>query len=297
MKIIFISIFTFLLSADDINDSEKELPIIDLRKGLVFESKINLQNFFNEDRNAKSGLITNEEIEVIKKNAKKFISSPIKSNEIALLETTHGIMKIKLFDDIAPMNCSNFKKLANSGFYDNTLFHRLIPGFILQGGDILTRDGEDDNDGLGNPGWTVDAEFSNLKHKRGTFSMHRTKNDINSAGSQFFITLSKQKNLDNNYTIIGEIVDGLKVLDVISNIPSKSKIAFRMLKTKIPVGQSDDQWDEIVFNSQQYFIKVPPNVNVENFKNMILNRINNKTKPSVPIRIKKLRVVDDDEKN
>ena len=70
MKIIFISIFTFLLSADDINDSEKELPIIDLRKGLVFESKINLQNFFNEDRNAKSGLITNEEIEVIKKMQK-----------------------------------------------------------------------------------------------------------------------------------------------------------------------------------------------------------------------------------
>ena len=123
------------------------------------------------------------------------------------METSHGTMKFDLFEDIAPQNCLNFKKLANSGYYDETAFHRIIPGFIIQGGDILTRDNNKNNDGLGNPGWTIKAEFSDKEHIRGTLSMHRIKNDINSAGSQFFISLSDNKNLDNKYTIIGQLID------------------------------------------------------------------------------------------
>ena len=90
--------------------------------------------------------------------------------------------------------------MANSGFYDGTKFHRVIPNFMIQGGDILSRDGDSSNDGTGGPGWTVDAEFSDIKHVRGTLSMARSR-DVNSAGSQFFICVSPQPHLDGQYTV------------------------------------------------------------------------------------------------
>ena len=282
-------ILSFLYSGIDSVKKYEKLPPIDWNKGgLVFESDIKLEEFLKKNKTKE--VLSNDQIEQIKNNAKNFQNDEVYVDDIVIIETTHGTMKFKLFSDIAPNNCRNFKKLANSTFYDETLFHRIIPDFILQGGDILTRDAEDENDGTGNPGWTIDAEFSNLKHKKGTLSMHRIKNDINSAGSQFFITLSRQKKLDNNYTIIGEIIEGLTVLDMISNVPSESKIAFRLLRNKIPKNSKSDNWHQIIYRDNEYFIEIPTHVNKESFKKMILNRLENNTTPSVPIKVKKIRV-------
>ena len=281
-------IVSFLLSDTNI-DSNKKLPPIDWNKGgLVFNSDIKLEDFLQKNKTKK--VLSSDQIYEIKNNAKFFINEDVYKNDIVVIETSHGIMKFKLFPDIAPQNCKNFKKLANSTFYDETLFHRIIPDFILQGGDILTRDAEEENDGTGNPGWTVDAELSNLKHKRGTLSMHRIKNDVNSAGSQFFITLSRQKKLDDNYTIIGEIIEGQTVLDIISNVPSESKIVFRLLKNRIPKNSESENWEQFMYSNKKYFIEIPNNVNKESFKKMILDRLENITRPSVPIKVKKIRV-------
>ena len=114
---------------------------------------------------------------------------------VFVMETTEGIMKLKFLPDVAPKHCYNFKKLANSGFYDGTKFHRVISDFMIQGGDILSRDGRKDNDGTGNPGWTVDAEFNDTKHERGILSMARSPQGPNTAGSQFFICVSKPSGL------------------------------------------------------------------------------------------------------
>ena len=123
--------------------------------------------------------------------------------------------------------------------------------------------------------------------------MHRVKNDPNSAGSQFFITLSRQEKLDKNYTVIGEIIEGQNVLDVISNVSSRSKIAFRMLKKHIPENQDSSKWEEVILNSKKYYVNIPDDVNKEPFIKMLLERIENRTKPSVPIIIKSLRVQKD----
>ena len=130
------------------------------------------------------------------------------------METSRGTMKIKLFNDIAPNHCYNFKKLANSGFYDKTYFHRIIKDFMIQGGDLNTRDNNPDNDGRGDPGWLIDEEFNEINHKKGILSMARGP-DVNSAGSQFFIVVSPSSFLNGKYTVFGKVVKGMDVVDLI----------------------------------------------------------------------------------
>ena len=289
--LILLHVFLLICCVEDLNS--KDMPKIDLRKGLIFESDIHLQKYFDRGGRQARKILSLVEIDDIKLKAKEYIKEPVNDDEIAIFETSFGVLKFKLFPNISPENCANFKKLANSGFYDDTLFHKLIPNYLVQGGDILSRDAEEENDGFGNPGWTIDAEFSDLLHKRGTLSMHRVKNDPNSAGSQFFITLSRQEKLDKNYTVIGEIIEGQNVLDVISNVSSQSKIAFRMLKKNIPENQDSSKWEEVILNSKKYYVNIPDDVNKEPFIKMLLERIENRTKPSVPIIIKSLRVQKD----
>ena len=269
-------------------------PKLDLRDGtFIFDSPIDLTEFFEKER--KHHYLTDEQIEEIKKNAKEYKVKQIEDEEIIIMETTHGTMKFNFFKDIAPENCLNFKKLANSGFYDETSFHRVIPNFIIQGGDLLSRDNNRNNDGLGNPGWTVKAEFSEKKHIRGTLSMHRIKNDINSAGSQFFICLSDQEILDNNYTIIGEIIDNISVLDRIENLQSESVIAFRMLMKKIPKNEDTENWEKIEYNKEEYFIKIPEGQNKDNYIKILFDRLDNKNRPHVTTKIKTVRVINPNE--
>jgi cyclophilin family peptidyl-prolyl cis-trans isomerase len=140
---------------------------------------------------------------------------PATPRDTVVMETSVGTIKLVLFTDVAPRHCDNFKRLANSGYYDNTTFHRVVPGFVIQGGDILSRDATRRNDGMGGPGFTVPAEFNPRPHRKGTLAMARGA-DPNSAGSQFYIALSRLSRLDNNYTVFGEVIEGLEVVDGIA---------------------------------------------------------------------------------
>ena len=136
----------------------------------------------------------------------------------AVIETTFGEIEITFFHHKAPKHVENFVKLAGEGFYDGTIFHRVIPGFMIQGGDPNTKGDDESSYGTGGPGYTVDAEFSDISHKRGILSMARSQ-DPDSAGSQFFIVVKDSTFLDNQYTVFGEVTSGMEVVDKIVDLP------------------------------------------------------------------------------
>jgi dolichyl-diphosphooligosaccharide--protein glycosyltransferase len=134
--------------------------------------------------------------------------------QTATISTNFGNIVIALNPNVAPKTVENFVKLANSNFYDGTLFHRIVPGFVIQGGDPNTIDQSPGTWGTGGPGYSIDAEISNLKHAKYVVSMARGQ-DINSAGSQFFIVTGDASWLDGQYTIFGEVVEGKDAVDKI----------------------------------------------------------------------------------
>jgi peptidyl-prolyl cis-trans isomerase B (cyclophilin B) len=141
-------------------------------------------------------------------------------SEIALIKTTEGDMAIELWPDVAPKTVENFKKLATQGFYDGTAFHRVIKGFMIQGGDPLTKDASKEAMwGTGDPGYKIKAEFNKKSHVRGVISMARS-NHPDSAGSQFFICHGDPKFLDGQYTTFGKLVKGDDVLEKIATTPT-----------------------------------------------------------------------------
>ena len=133
------------------------------------------------------------------------------------IETNFGRIAIELLPDLAPETVRNFEKLARDGFYDGTLFHRVIPGFMIQGGDPNTKTDNKGSWGTGGPGYTIKAEFNSRSHKRGIVSMARSQ-DPDSAGSQFFIVTSDSPFLDRQYTVFGQVTDGMDVADKIVNL-------------------------------------------------------------------------------
>ncbi len=141
------------------------------------------------------------------------------TNEVAVIKTTDGTMVIGFWPDVAPNTVANFEKLARQGFYDGTCFHRIIKGFMIQGGDPLTKDpSKEAMWGTGGPGYTIKAEFNNRSHQYGVISMARSS-DPNSAGSQFFIVDGDASFLDHQYTAFGKLIKGDDVLDKIANTP------------------------------------------------------------------------------
>ena len=134
----------------------------------------------------------------------------------AIIETKFGNIELKFFPDVAPNHVNNFIELAKKGFYDGTTFHRVIPGFMIQGGDPNSKDPDKSKHGMGGPGYTVKAEFNDKPHKRGTLSMARAQ-DPDSAGSQFFICVADSAFLNKQYTAFGEVTSGLDVADKIVN--------------------------------------------------------------------------------
>ena len=136
----------------------------------------------------------------------------------ALIETNFGNIKIKLLPEIAPETVRNFVTLATSNFYDGTLFHRVIPNFMIQGGDPNTKESDKSVWGQGGPGYNLKAEFNSRSHLRGIVSMARAS-DPDSAGSQFFIVTSDSTFLDKQYTVFAEVVEGLEIADKIVNLP------------------------------------------------------------------------------
>ena len=136
----------------------------------------------------------------------------------AIIKTSFGNIKFNLMSDIAPETVRNFSQLAKSGFYNGTLFHRIIPGFMIQGGDPNTKNSDKSTWGQGGPGYNLKAEFNSRSHLRGIVSMARAT-DPDSAGSQFFIVTSDSTFLDRQYTVFGEVVEGMEVTDKIVNLP------------------------------------------------------------------------------
>jgi peptidyl-prolyl cis-trans isomerase B (cyclophilin B) len=139
--------------------------------------------------------------------------------EQAVLKTSYGVMKIAFWPDVAPKTVENFKKLARDGFYDGTAFHRIIKGFMIQGGCPNTKEGKGGVPGTGGPGYTVKAEFNTRSHMKGVISMARSSHP-DSAGSQFFICHGNARFLDRQYTAFGELVSGEDVLDRIAGVPT-----------------------------------------------------------------------------
>jgi peptidyl-prolyl cis-trans isomerase B (cyclophilin B) len=148
------------------------------------------------------------------------MSQPTTTPEVAIINTTEGTMVVQFWTDAAPNTIANFKKLAEKGFYDGTCFHRVIKGFMIQGGDPLTKDpAKEDAWGTGGPGYQVKAEFNDHPHLRGVISMARSQ-DPDSAGSQFFICHGNPSFLDHQYTTFGKLIKGDDVLEKIATTPT-----------------------------------------------------------------------------
>ena len=140
------------------------------------------------------------------------------SNEVAVIKTSEGDMVVQFWNDAAANTVENFKKLARQGFYDGTIFHRIVKGFMIQGGDPNSKDPAKENSyGQGGPGYNIKAEFNDHSHDRGVISMARGP-DPDSAGSQFFICLAPVHRLDHQYTTFGKLIKGQDALEKIGDI-------------------------------------------------------------------------------
>jgi peptidyl-prolyl cis-trans isomerase B (cyclophilin B) len=168
------------------------------------------------------------------------------SNEVAVIKTNEGEMVVQFWTDAAPNTIENFKKLARSGFYDGTIFHRIVKGFMIQGGDPNSKDpAKEDSYGEGGPGYKIKAEFNDHSHQRGVISMAREP-DPDSAGSQFFICLAPVPRLDGEYTTFGKLIKGDDVLQKIGDTPvtrnsagENSKPTKRMVVESIKIVPAD----------------------------------------------------------
>src|SRR6478735_439305 len=158
-----------------------------------------------------------------KEEPKKDTAAMSEQKEVAVIKTSEGEMVAEFWPDVAPKTVENFKKLAQSGFYDGTAFHRVIKGFMIQGGDPLTKDDSKQSMwGTGGPGWKVPAEFNEKSHVRGVLSAARSQ-DPNSAGSQFLICHDKATFLDRQYTAFGKLIKGDEVLEKINSTQTGSQ--------------------------------------------------------------------------
>jgi peptidyl-prolyl cis-trans isomerase B (cyclophilin B) len=159
---------------------------------------------------------TKPESKTENKSDKKEEKSTVNTKEVAVIKTTEGEMVIEFWPDVAPKTVENFKTLARKGFYDGTCFHRVIKGFMIQGGDPLTKDASKEAAwGTGDPGYKIKAEFNDRHHDRGVISMARSQ-DPDSAGSQFFICHGNPHFLDKQYTAFGKLIKGDDVLEKIA---------------------------------------------------------------------------------
>ena len=143
------------------------------------------------------------------------------TTEVAVLKTSYGEMTLAFWTDVAPATVENFKKLARAGYYNGTAFHRIIKGFMIQGGCPNTKAGQTGMPGTGDPGYKIKAEFNKKSHVRGVISMARSSH-ADSAGSQFFLCHGDAKFLDNQYTGFGQLIAGDDVLEQLANVPTKS---------------------------------------------------------------------------
>ncbi len=177
--------------------------------------------------NVFAGSLSSKEIAVIQQEAQALSDEIVTADEVAVIETDFGTIVFEFFPLVAPIHAMNFKKLANFGYYDSTTFHRVVPGFMIQGGDILSRDDNQSNDGSGGPGYTIQAEFGK-RHVRGAVATARLPDQVNpekrSNGSQFYICVKDQSYLDRmGYTVFGQVIKGMDVVDRIVSVKRNSQ--------------------------------------------------------------------------
>ncbi|MBI1761301.1 MAG: peptidylprolyl isomerase [Acidobacteria bacterium] len=165
------------------------------------------------------------------------LPAPRQDDELMVIETEYGKFKIAFYPEIAPKHMAQMKKLTKEGFYAGLGFHRVLPNAMIQGGDPQTRKGDRTLWGMGEPGQeTIPAEFSSVPFKRGSVGMARKGNDNNSATSQFFICLEPRPAWDGQYTVVGEVVQGLNNVQIISNMPTEpggEKVRDKITMTKV----------------------------------------------------------------
>ena len=296
IRLIFLALFSICIIQSK-EDQNPPPPVLDLRdfRGVIDGVTINDIDGLLPDKGEGNIALSEDQINQIKEKAKNFIPNPLSENDFIVFKTNFGLMKFKLYSNESPINCLNFKKLANSTFYDKTLFHNVIPRFIVQGGDILSRNYDPDDDGFGGPGWTVVSEVNNLKHQKGTLSMVRSPSDVNSAGSQFFISLSDNKTLDNNYTIIGQLIEGEHVLSRIGKIPSENTQAKLACKVSIPDGEDPKNWVELIdpISKNIIYSKIPNNQDRDIYIEEMNKMLYNLYKPGISIIIDSIRVINE----
>jgi cyclophilin family peptidyl-prolyl cis-trans isomerase len=178
---------------------------------LVLITAVLVWGVFYSGRDKDAGSVAGEQTDLISTDFDE-------DAQIVILQTNFGDIKIALRPDVAPETAKNFVKLTQQGFYDGLTFHRIVPGFVIQGGDPL-------GDGTGGPGYTVPAEIK-LNHTRGAIAMARLPDQVNperrSSGSQFYIALSDLPSLDGQYTVFGEVVEGMDVVDEIARVQTNS---------------------------------------------------------------------------
>ncbi len=163
-----------------------------------------------------------KEITAIQQKVQQMAEEAVKADEVVVIETDFGKIVIELFAKETPKHATNFKKLVKAGYYEGCTFHRIVPGFVIQGGDILSRDNDPKNDGTGGPGYTLPAEFG-VKHLRGYVAAARLPDQVNpkkeSSGSQFYICLKDLPFLDQaGYTVFGKVIKGMDVVDKIATV-------------------------------------------------------------------------------
>jgi dolichyl-diphosphooligosaccharide--protein glycosyltransferase len=196
------------------HDYNPALPV-DTKTGSLQETNSSNISSANSPASA-NNMTTNAETTAAEMNV---AANATRTGQVATIDTSQGPIKIEFFPDAAPKHVNNFISLAKTGFYEDTLFHRIEDGFVIQGGDNNTKSNGTSREtwGTGNPGHTLQAEFSDIPHTRGIVSMARAA-DPNSAGSQFFIVLNDSQFLDNQYTVFGRVIEGMDVVDKIASI-------------------------------------------------------------------------------
>ena len=158
-----------------------------------------------------------------------------------IIETGFGSIELELLPEVAPNHVSNFLSLARSGFYNGTIFHRVIPDFMIQGGDPNTREEDKSKYGQGGPGYNVKAEFNDQPHVRGALSMARSQHP-DSAGSQFFIVVKDSSFLDHQYTVFGRVTQGMEVADaIVSQERDRNDLPLKRIAIKVRVVETNKE--------------------------------------------------------
>ncbi|NOJ31177.1 MAG: hypothetical protein DA329_03445 [Candidatus Nitrosocosmicus sp.] len=189
----------------------------------IYNHVLNSLSWISDNRSSIQQNLTVQAKPNIKDNQSQDVETNLTSiptiNNTATIQTTQGPIKIEFYPDVAPNHVKNFQDLASKGFYDGIVFHRIVPGFVIQAGDPNTKNDSISREtwGTGGPGYSIDEEFNNISHERGVVSMARMP-DPNSAGSQFFIVVNDSKFLDEQYTVFGKVLEGMDTVDKIANV-------------------------------------------------------------------------------